>query len=56
VAAGIFHIIVAVLCISSGISAVKALQSKEISMASLETALSAVKGGEVKQYITKLLA
>ena len=56
VAVGIFHVIIAVLCISSGITAVKALQAKEISLASLETALSAVKGGEVKQYITKLLA
>jgi len=56
VAVGIFHVIIAVLCISSGITAVKALQSKEISLASLETALTAVKGGEVKQYITKLLA
>ena len=56
VAAGIFHVIVAVMMIASGVTAVKALQAKEISLASLETALSAVKGGEVKQYITKLLA
>jgi len=56
VANGIFHVIVAIMCIASGVSAVKALQSKEISMASLESALSAVKGGEVKNYITKLLA
>jgi hypothetical protein len=55
VASGIFHVIIAVMCIASGISAIKALQSKEISIASLESALSAVKGGEVKNYITKLL-
>jgi len=55
-ASAIFHVIIAVMCIASGISAIKALQSKEISMASLESALSAVKGGEVKNYITKLLA
>lgn len=56
VAAGIFHVIVAIMMIASGVTAVKALQAKEISIASLETALSAVKGGEVKQYISKLLA
>lgn len=56
IAAGIFHVIVAVMMIASGVTAVKALQAKEISLASLETALSAVKGGEVKQYISKLLA
>jgi Flp pilus assembly pilin Flp len=56
VSSGIFHVIVAVMCVASGVGAVKALQSKEISMASLESALSAVKGGEVKNYITKLLA
>jgi hypothetical protein len=55
VASGIFHVIVAVMCIASGVGAVKALQSKEISMATLETALSAVKGGEVKSYISNLL-
>jgi hypothetical protein len=52
----IFHVIVAILMISSGVTAVKALQAKEINLATLETALTAVKGGEVKQYITKLLA
>ena len=56
VAVFIFHVIVAILCISSGVTAVKALQSKEINLATLEAALTAVKGGEVKQYITKILA
>jgi hypothetical protein len=52
----IFHVIVAILMISSGVTAVKALQAKEINLATLEAALTAVKGGEVKTYITKLLA
>ena len=56
VAVGIFHIIVAIMCIASGIGAVKALKAKAINIATLETALSAVKGGEVKQYISKLIA
>jgi len=56
VAVGIFHVIVAVMCIASGVGAVKALKAKEISIASLEAALTALKGGEVKTYITKLLA
>lgn len=52
----LFHVIIAILCIASGVTAVKALQSKQLNLATLETALSAVKGGEVKSYITKLLA
>jgi hypothetical protein len=52
----IFHIIVAIMMIASGVSAVKALQAKSINLATLETALAAVKGGEVKTYISKLVA
>jgi hypothetical protein len=55
VTSGIFHVIVAVMCVASGVGAVKALQSKEISMATLETALTAVKGGEIKAYLSNLL-
>jgi hypothetical protein len=44
------------MLLASGATAIKAIQSKELSLATLETALTAVKGGEVKQYITKLLA
>jgi hypothetical protein len=55
VANGIFHVIVAVLFIASGVTAVKALQSKNVSLAVLESALSAVKGGEVTTYISNLL-
>ena len=40
--------------IASGVTAAKALQSKEISLASLESALTAVKGGEIKNYLTNL--
>ena len=51
----IFHVIVGIMLLASGVTAVKAIQSKEISLATLETALTAIKGGEIKQYITKLL-
>ena len=54
VANAIFHIIVAIMMIASGVTAAKALQSKEISLASLESALTAVKGGEIKNYLTNL--
>ena len=50
----IFHAIVATFLIASGVTAVKALQSKNLSLATLESALSAVKGGELKQFFTGL--
>jgi len=56
VANGIFHIIVATFLIASGVTAVKAFQAKNISLATLEGALSAIKGGEVKNFISKLMA
>ncbi len=56
VANGIFHVIVATFLIASGATAVKALQSKNLSLATLETALSAVKGGELKNFISGLFA
>jgi len=52
----IYHIIVAYMLINAGITAVKAIQAKQVSLATLETALAAIKGGEVKKYILKLLA
>jgi len=52
----IFHAIIAIMCIASGVTAVKALRAKAINLATLETALAAVKGGEVKTYISKLIA
>jgi hypothetical protein len=54
ISSGIFHVIVATFLIASGATAVKALQTKNISLATLEGALSAVKGGELKQFITGL--
>ena len=56
VASGIFHVIVATFLIASGATAIKAIQSKNLSLATLETALSAVKGGEIKAFIEKLVA
>jgi Flp pilus assembly pilin Flp len=55
IANGIFHIIVAVFLVASGVTAVKALQAKNISLATLESALSAVKGGEIKSFIQNLV-
>ena len=52
----LFHVIVAIMLLASGATAIKALQSKEISLATLETALAAVKGGEIKTYISKIIA
>jgi hypothetical protein len=51
----LFHVIVGIMLLASGITAVKAIQSKELSLATLETALTAIKGGELKSYIAKLL-
>jgi hypothetical protein len=56
VANGIFHMIVAAFLIASGVTAVKAFQVKNVSLATLEAALSAIKGGEIKSFISKLIA
>lgn len=56
IANGIFHVIVATFLIASGATAMKALQSKNLSLATLEAALSAVKGGELKNFISGLFA
>ncbi len=53
---GIFHVIVAIMMIASGVGAVKALKANSINMATLETALTAIKGGEVKTYLSKLIS
>jgi hypothetical protein len=53
---GIFHLIVAAFLVASGVTAVKAFQAKNVSLATLEGALSAIKGGELKTYISKLFA
>ena len=52
----VFHIIVGIMLLSAGVTAFKAIQSKNLSLATLESALAAIKGGEIKNYITKLLA
>ena len=56
ISSGIFHVIVATFLIASGATAIKALQSKNLSLATLEAALSAVKGGELKNFISGLFA
>lgn len=53
IANAIFHVIVGIMLIASGVTAIKALQSKHISLASLEAALAAIKGGEVKEYLAR---
>ena len=56
ISSGIFHVIVATFLVASGATAIKALQSKNFSLATLEAALSAVKGGELKNFISGLFA
>jgi hypothetical protein len=55
ISSAIFHLIVATFLIASGVTAVKALQSKNLTLATLEGALSAIKGGEIKSFITSLM-
>jgi len=55
IASGIFHVIVATFLVASGATAVKALQAKNLSLATLEGALTAVKSGELKSFIADLL-
>ena len=52
----IFHVIVGIMLLSAGVTAYKAIQSKNLSLATLETALASIKSGEIKNYITKLIA
>lgn len=54
IANGIFHVIIATFFIASGVTAVKALQAKKVSLATLEGALTAVKSGELKSFISNL--
>lgn len=54
IANGIFHVIVASFLIASGVTAYKAFHAKNVSMATLESALTAIKGGEIKAFITNL--
>ena len=54
IASGIFHVIVATFLVASGATAVKALQAKNLSLATLEGALTAIKSGELKSFIVDL--
>ena len=54
VSSAIFHVIVATFLVISGATAVKALQAKNLSLTTLEAALTAVKGGEVKAFISSI--
>lgn len=47
----IFHVIVATFLVASGATALKAFKSQNISLATLESALTAVKSGEVSTFI-----
>ena len=47
----IFYVIVATFLIASGVQAVQALQAKNLSLASLEGALSAIKSGEIIEFL-----
>jgi hypothetical protein len=54
VANGIFHVIVATFLFASGATSVKAVQSQNLSLATLEGALSAIKAGELNTFIQGL--
>ncbi len=56
VATIILHVIVAVFMVSAGMTSLKAFQSKNFSLSTLEAALSAVKGGEIKEFISNVLS
>lgn len=51
---GIFHVIIAVFLLASGVTAVKAFQAKNISLTTLESALTAVKSGEIATFLKEL--
>jgi len=52
----IFHVIVATFLVASGATAVKALQAKNVSLTTLESALTAIKGGEIQAFIADAIA
>jgi hypothetical protein len=54
IANGIFHVIIATFLFASGATSLKALQSQNISLATLEGALSAIKAGELNEFIQGL--
>jgi hypothetical protein len=52
----VFHAIVATMLFYSGIGAVKAFKSKELASGTLESALSAVKTGELRTFLLNSIA
>jgi hypothetical protein len=49
----VFHLIVASFLVASGVTAVKALAAKNVQLTLLESALTAIKSGEIKNFILK---
>lgn len=54
IAEHLFHIVIAVLLVASGATAFKAFSADKLSMATLESALSAVKSDELYNYVSQL--
>jgi hypothetical protein len=52
----IFHAIIASMLYFSGVGAIKAIQSKEISIATIESALSAIKAGELSKFLSSAIS
>jgi hypothetical protein len=51
----IFYLIIASMLVFSGIETIKAFQSKNFSLSILEAALTAIKSGEIRQFISRFL-
>jgi benzoyl-CoA reductase/2-hydroxyglutaryl-CoA dehydratase subunit BcrC/BadD/HgdB len=51
----IFHLIVAGFLFASGIETIKAIKTKNLSMTTLESALTAIKTGEIKKFVSKFV-
>lgn len=56
IADGIMHLIIAMMFVASGIGTIQHLSSSHLSSASLEAALTAVKGNEIKLFIKNLFS
>ena len=52
----IFHVIVATFLVASGATALKAFQAKNVSLTTLEAALTAIKSGEIQAFIADAIA
>lgn len=51
----IMHVIIAIFLYSSGVGTLNAFNTKNYSLATIETALTAVKSGEIKSFLAKIL-